>query len=341
MPVRWLAIVLVWLASAGLPSAWAPAETGQQPRRIVAIGDIHGDGQAWDAIVRAAGLIDARGRWAGGDTILVQTGDVPDRGPDTRRILNDLMRLQREAPPAGGRVVTLVGNHEAMNLTGDLRYVDPGEYAAFADRQSPKRRDRVFAANRAAIEASYRAKDPAMKPDAVRKAWIAATPLGWVEHRAAWLPSGEIGKWIAANPAVARIGDTIFVHGGLSPAFAALPIEEINRRVAAELAAADDTDTAAIHARDGPLWYRGLAENPGEVGAVLAATGAARIAIGHTPNLPGVAIVEDGRLIRLDSGISRAYGGTLGWLEINGGEAVAHQVPRPPQHGGSHGLDKS
>ena len=74
-------------------------------------------------------LVDDNGRWIGGDTVLVQTGDVVDRGPDSLKIIQDLMRLQREAPRAHGQVIALVGNHEAMNLTGDLRYVSAGDYA--------------------------------------------------------------------------------------------------------------------------------------------------------------------------------------------------------------------
>lgn len=63
--------------------------------------------------------------------MLVQTGDMVDSGVGSRRLMAQLMRLQREAPRAGGQVVVLTGNHEAMNVTGDLRHVDPGEYAAF------------------------------------------------------------------------------------------------------------------------------------------------------------------------------------------------------------------
>ena len=67
------------------------AAIAQAPPRIVAIGDLHGDWAAWRAIASAAGLIDAKGRWTGGKTILVQTGDVPDRGPDTLKIIDDLI----------------------------------------------------------------------------------------------------------------------------------------------------------------------------------------------------------------------------------------------------------
>ena len=124
------------------PAMALPSQAPRPPeaRRIVAIGDLHGDCSAWRDIARGAGLVDANNRWAGGKTILVQTGDMTDRGPNSLKIIRDLQRLQREAARAGGRVVVLVGNHEAMNVTGDLRYVHPGEYAAFVDRDSASRR---------------------------------------------------------------------------------------------------------------------------------------------------------------------------------------------------------
>src|SRR5207237_7608926 len=128
--------------------------------RIVAVGDLHGDYQAWETIARAAGLIDAHGHWSGGNTTLVQLGDIADRGADSLKIVRSLQQLQKEAPRKGGRVIVVLGNHEAMNLIGDNRYTTAGEYAAFADAQSAARRDRVYEANRAALEAAARAVDP-------------------------------------------------------------------------------------------------------------------------------------------------------------------------------------
>lgn len=319
-----------------------PAFAQPQPPRIVAVGDLHGDWPAWRAIARAAGIVDAKGHWAGGQTILIQTGDVPDRGPDTLKIINDLMRLQKEARRAGGKVVALVGNHEAMNVTGDLRYVDPGEYAAFVHRDSEQARARVFEANRSALIDAYRARDPRLSADAARDAWLKTTPLGMVEHRAAWHPTGRIGRWVAGNPAVALVDGNLFVHGGLSAVYAALPINEINRRVAASLNAADPTETAIINDPAGPLWYRGYAAaaapapsatlpapTPGELNTVLKAYGAKRMVIAHTPALDGIVIADGGRLIRIDTGISRAYRGKPSYLEIRGDTVTPHLVERP------------
>ncbi|HSR98285.1 MAG TPA: metallophosphoesterase [Kofleriaceae bacterium] len=95
------------------------------PRRTVAIGDLHGDLGATRAALRAAGAIDERDRWAGGDLVVVQTGDVLDRGDDERAILDLIARLESEARVAGGAFVLLLGNHELMNGAGDFRYVTP------------------------------------------------------------------------------------------------------------------------------------------------------------------------------------------------------------------------
>ena len=328
--------VLVLGLAAMLGGSVAPAQQPAGPR-IVAVGDLHGDYSAWIDIARGAGLIDGRGRWAGGRTTLVQLGDVPDRGPDSLKIIRHLMALQKEAPKKGGKVIALVGNHEAMNVTGDLRYVDPGEYAAFADAGSAGRRDRVFAANARSLLAQYRAIEPAITETAVRTRWMADHPLGWVEHRLAWGPKGEVGRWVIRNPAIAVVDGNLFVHGGISTDYAKIPIAEINRRVAASMTAGDLSETAIINDPLGPLWYRGLvAREPGEVrppveqelAAVMAAYGVRRIVVAHTPLLSGIAVLQAGKLIRIDTGNSRHYGGKPSYLEIIGDRAVPHSVAR-------------
>jgi hypothetical protein len=336
------------MAIAALLAIVTTPAAARDPQRIVAIGDLHGDYQAWLDIARGAGLIDAHGRWAGGKTTLVQMGDVVDRGDNSLRIIHSLQQLQKEAQRAGGKVVVLLGNHEAMNLLGDYRYTTAGEYAALADAGSSARRDEVYALNRASIEASYRAKDPALTAEQVRAAWIKDTPLGWVEHKIAWSPPGQLGKWAERNPAVVRIDGTLFVHGGLSAEYARLPIAEINRRVGAAMAAADDSRGSILDDPLGPLWYRGLtgpdkdaeavraAVSPPtpsltpeqELGMVLAAYDAKRLVIAHTPDLSGIQILYGGRLARIDTGNSRYYGGPPSWLEIVGGTMIPHKVAR-------------
>ena len=320
------------------------------PQRIVAVGDLHGDFKAWQDIARGAGVMNAKGHWSGGKTILVQMGDITDREPDSLKIIKSLQQLQREAARAGGRTIVILGNHEAMNLLGDNRYTTLGEYAVFVDGQSPTRRDRVYENNRAQLEAAYRAQDARITPAQVRVKWMAEHPLGWVEHRVAWGPTGELGQWAARNPAILKIGDTLFVHGGISAEYARQPLDAVNKRVAAAMASADDGPASVLTDPLGPMWYRGLvATDPDaqaaraamkppspaltadqELDAVLAAYGAKRLVVAHTPSLKGIQISANGRLARIDTGNSRYYGGVLSWLEITGGRMIPHTVPRSP-----------
>ena len=131
---------LLLLACIGLPAAQAPS-------RIVVVGDVHGDLAALVDILVDAGVIDSRRTWKGGTAIFVQTGDVPDRGPHSRKVMDLLIDLEKQARKAGGRVHALLGNHEVMNMLGDLRYVTPEEYASYRSFDSEKLRENVFLAN--------------------------------------------------------------------------------------------------------------------------------------------------------------------------------------------------
>ena len=321
----------------------APVQA-KDPGRIVAVGDLHGDFSAWLDVARDARLVNASGHWVGGATTLVQLGDITDRGSDSLKIIRSLQLLAKEAPHSRGKVIVVLGNHEAMNLLGDLRYTTPGEFTAFADAQSPGRREAVYEANKAALEAQYRARNPALTPSAIKDAWIASTPLGWVEHRLAWKPSGELGQWATKNPAIAKVGGTLFVHGGISAETAAIPLEQVNLRYRKAMAGADET---TLNDPLGPLWYRGLVLKDPEADAarkaanrlppanveeeltkVLTTYGAKRLVIGHTPSLQGIQITNNGELARIDTGMSRVYGGPLTWLEIVGDQMTPHTVRR-------------
>ena len=78
--------------------------------RIVAIGDLHGDYENYLEVLRIAGLINKRGKWSGGEAHLVQTGDIPDRGPDSVKIIEHISKLAKQAKKKGGRVHNLIGN---------------------------------------------------------------------------------------------------------------------------------------------------------------------------------------------------------------------------------------
>jgi len=102
-------------------------------RRIVAIGDLHGDFNAARSALMMAGAIDMNLAWIGNDLVVVQVGDQLDRGDDERAIIDLFERLSQEARKTGGAVFSLNGNHEFMNAMSDFRYATELGSAKFMD----------------------------------------------------------------------------------------------------------------------------------------------------------------------------------------------------------------
>jgi hypothetical protein len=292
--------------------------------RIVAVGDLHGDYDNYLATLRAAGIVDRKGKWAGGAAHLVQTGDIPDRGPDTLKIIEHITRLDKQARRKGGRVHSLIGNHEAMNVYGDLRYVSEGEYAAFATRGSEALRDRYFELYLARIEAQDPERYAALPAD-FRDKWNMEHPLGWLEHRQAWDPAwnpdGQYAKWVLNSKVAIRINETLFLHGGISGFYCQNSLDSLTENVRSHLKNFEPGNAGILEDDFGPLWYRGLSgveplATPETVDAILAQHGIKHIAVGHTPTSGVIWPRYDAKVIMIDTGISRAYGGHLGYLEI-------------------------
>ena len=295
--------------------------------RIVAIGDVHGDMDGFVATLRNAGLINRRNNWTGGATHLVQVGDIPDRGPDTREIVELMKKLQRQAENDGGMVHALIGNHEAMNMLGDLRYVHPGEYEAFRGRNSRQLRDNLYEVHLKELRESV----PILRLESDhREQFNERYPLGYIEHRFAWAADGEIGSWVTQHNAVIRINRILFLHGGIGPEILGIPIAEINDRIRAELSGEMGEEPGLSEMETGPLWYRGLAQNDAateaaHVDAVLEYYDVDHIVIGHTPGLATVVPRFGGKVILIDSGMSAYYGSHRASLEITNGEFITHQ----------------
>jgi hypothetical protein len=317
------------------------------PQRIVAIGDIHGDLDAFVGILQRAHLVDPSGRWSGGNTTFVQTGDFLDRGPKARGVMDLLMTLQRDATRQSGRVIVLMGNHEAMNIYGDLRYVTDSDYSSFAH-------DNTDAKTAGRHKGAYSSRPP-----------------GFVERCEAFDVDGRYGKWIRGLPAVARLNDSIFLHGGISPDLAGWTIEKINEAVSSEIKSFDaykqfmvekkialpcntldeltNAARAALEkakgkeaenlkgflgyggwlsiAENGPLWFRGYAQWTDDEGApqiqrLTDAFGAARFVVGHTPQAGQIISRFGGKVFLIDTGMLSSYftGGRASALEIRDGK---------------------
>jgi hypothetical protein len=314
--------------------------------RVVVVGDVHGADTALVEILAATGLIDAESHWTGGTTHLVSLGDLLDRGPDARAVLDLLMRLQQEAAAQGGRVTVVLGNHEVMNLMGDLRYLTAADYAEFAAEETE--------AQRAAAYLSY-ASARGGADEATLASFEQAYPRGYFARHEALRADGPYGAWLLSLPAVVVVNDTAYVHGGLPPLVAATTLDALNAAIATKLrrylelrdGLADvgvlpvgdmtrdiETARAALAAAtepaaeirelvelgespelgaNGPLWYRGsvyckpLLERP-ILEAALERLAVARVVVGHTPTGDRRArALYDGKLLMLDTGMLAAY----------------------------------
>jgi hypothetical protein len=224
-----LAVVPLLLASLVGPTTSAADDT---PRyvwddvpRIVAVGDVHGALDPLLSVLEGAGLVDADLAWSGGDTHLVFVGDLIDRGPDDRAVLDLVMRLQKKAPAVGGRVHVLVGNHEVMNVVRDLRYVSDEGFEGFVDEEYPPDR-------RAAWE---RFKSTVSREELGLRAFNERYPPGFFGRLRAFAPDGQYGSWIRELPVAIRINGYLFVHGGLRPEVASLGLGQLNARFRDEL----------------------------------------------------------------------------------------------------------
>lgn len=229
----------------------ASAAAGPAPARIVAVGDVHGAYDEFTALLRSVGLIDSRLAWAGGTTAFVQTGDVVDRGVKQRECLDLLMALQRQAPQDGGEVIPLVGNHEVMNVIGDLRYVTPAMFHAFASEDAERRREAARQDYMAflAAHAGHGHEVVAPADGEAQQKWTSEHPPGFFEYRDAFGPDGQYGKWIRSNRAVVQVGDGVFVHGGLNPALPFNSLRELDEQVVADLPAFDVMWKALVDAK--------------------------------------------------------------------------------------------
>lgn len=277
-------------ARASEPIAALPPSVLPAPERLIAIGDVHGDLNALLLALRLGGAIGPGDHWTGGALWVVQTGDLLDRGDDEEAILDRLAALEREAEAAGGRVIVLNGNHELMNAQGDFRYVTEGGFDDFAEYAGP-----------------------GSGPRAVRG------------RTAAFAPGGPMARRLAANATVIQVGDTVFVHGGITPSTARLGLDRVNQDMRAFLSGAGPL-APSLSGEDSPVWHRSYAldvdaSSCAELASALEILGAARMVVGHTVQPSGITSACEDRVFRIDVGLADHYGGPNEVLEIRGDSA--------------------
>ena len=108
---------------------------------LYAIGDLHGNIDAFRQIARELGIADENMDWKAPGIDLVQIGDICDRGTDSRSIYETFMKWQAQAEQYDSSVYVLLGNHEVMNMCGHHDYATEQERDGFVDHP------RAFARN--------------------------------------------------------------------------------------------------------------------------------------------------------------------------------------------------
>lgn len=146
--------------------------------RLIAISDIEGNLTGFYSFLLSNKVIDNNGNWIFGDGSLVLNGDFMDRGSQVTQLLWFIYHLENQANTNGGKVHFILGNHEMMNLYGNASDND-FKYIEVAKRISGKSN------------------------------WSDAIQYLYSQN-------SELGKWLRSKNIVEKIGNIIFVHGGLN-----------------------------------------------------------------------------------------------------------------------------
>lgn len=96
----------------------------KQPKKMFVISDVEGEFDAFRKLLLKNKVINEKYEWIFGAGHLVLCGDLFDRGKDVTATLWLLYKLEDEARKKGGYVHTILGNHDIMNMAGDLRYLE-------------------------------------------------------------------------------------------------------------------------------------------------------------------------------------------------------------------------
>jgi len=282
-----------------LPSVLPPVE------RIIVIGDLHGD---WDMTIKSlkiAKLIDVNLKWIGGETVVVQLGDQIDRcrfsgipcnlkeatkydEASDMKILNYFSNLHSQAQKVGGAVYSIIGNHELMNVNGDMRYVSYENVKEFDDYK--------------------KSNNEIIKDGMEARKW-------------AFAPGNPIADFLGCTRQLSLIiGSNLFVHAGVLPKIAQkYGIEDMNQIMALylwdKLKNPSDYQELLESADFSPLWNRIFAA-PSQsnqscdhlMNPLKDVYKVDRIFVGHTPQMKdGISNTCNGRIWLTDYGASRAF----------------------------------
>ena len=255
---------------------------------VVSIPDVHGDVERLQAALRLANLTDAKHRWrAPAGTVLVQTGDLFDRGDDTKAVYRLMHTIEEQAAAAGSTVYRLLGNHDVMNLMSDLRYVTDGDFASFG---------------------GHAARAAAFAQDGQIGSWLLRARICVQVAGTLFVHAGISSRYVS-------LGGCEQINARASEELArVVPFRSTGK---AAQSSWGRSHAAMLEDEVGPVWYRGLAEGSesaacSELRLVLGRFGAERMVVGHTLQHDGMRFRCGGLLVLSDIGMTRGYDDMLG-----------------------------
>lgn len=130
---------------------------------LYVIGDVHGRYEQLINLLRNSNIIDKDLKWIAGKAHIIFLGDLFDRGQDVTKVLWFIYDLEEKAEADGGKVHLVLGNHEIMTMTKDLRYVNAKEIAIAS--AYGKKYDELFHPTKSFLGAWLRSKPSILKID--------------------------------------------------------------------------------------------------------------------------------------------------------------------------------
>lgn len=297
-------------------------------RRIVAVGDLHGDLAQARSALEIAGVLSSDGQdlWTGQQTVLIQLGDILDRGEDEIAILSLLRSLNHQAKSKGGAVFQLNGNHETMNVEGDFRYVDAGAFDECGDFYEylidyDYDWEEAFSSWISVTERLKR--DRRVSKDYWGPWNLVKRQKGVIARSALLRPGGLLARELAQHAVILKVDDWVFCHGGVLPHHVAYGIEKMNREVSQWMKGLDEFGDngaglpfMATRGYDSVVWNRLYSRDLEDMGdyqsqeiqsilkETLHALGAKAMVVGHTPQTDGINCKYGCSIWRVDVGMS-------------------------------------
>ena len=267
-------------------------------KRIIVIGDIHGDMNVLIKCLLLAKVINNKRQWIGGKDVIVQVGDQIDScrfngtkcdeinnyeidSPDDIKILFFMTKLHNKAIKHGGAVYSLMGNHELMNAMGDMTYVSYSNLKYLEKNNIDDNKHKN----------------------------------GMDIRKNLFKPGNTIANFLACTRKVAlKIGSNLFVHAGIVENISKeYNINDMNQALTLYLlnkSSNIDKFNNDFMGKDSPLWTRDYNNMNycNNINTITNTYKVGRIIVGHTPQLNhGIKDKCDGKIWFTDVAMSQSF----------------------------------